>query len=201
MAAALFAAVIMTSCGRKLREAEVINLDETPVQMVEDMFAVQTKDGKVLQRIEAPMMQKFDYDTVSFDCFPNGISVFSYTSEGLLESTITAAFAKHETQSRKFRGKDIWEAYGNVVIKNVIKQETMETDTLYWDRENEEIYTDCFVKMYSPDGLMQGYGMRSDDRARNSTLLRPFDSFGYSVQDTTATAVDSTNFIGPLIKN
>ena len=84
-------------------------------------------------------------------------------------------------------------------IKNVIKQDTMETDTLYWDKANEEIYTDCYIRMYSPDGFMQGYGMRSDQKARNSVILRPFNSFGVVVRDTTAVLIDSVNFIGPFL--
>ena len=76
----------------------------------------------------------------------------------------------------------------------------METDTIYWDRKSEEIYTDCYVKLFSDQGLMQGYGMRSDDRARNAILLKPFDSYGYSQEDSTKVAIDSVNFIGPLRK-
>lgn len=76
----------------------------------------------------------------------------------------------------------------------------METDTLYWDRKNEEIYTDCYVKLHSPQGFMQGYGMRSDQRARNSIILNPFDNFAFIVQDSTEVLIDSVNFIGPLLK-
>ena len=47
---------------------------------------------------------------------------------------------------------------------------------------------------------MQGYGMRSDDRARNAILLKPFDSFGYSQEDSTKVVLDTVNFIGPLRK-
>ena len=76
----------------------------------------------------------------------------------------------------------------------------METDTIYWDRKKKEIYTDCYIKMFSPDGFMQGYGMRSDERARNSIILRPFDSYGIVVRDSADVVIDSVNFIGPLLK-
>ena len=101
----------------------------------------------------------------------------------------------------KFKdGREKWEAFGNVVVKNIINKEVMETDTLYWDRKNEKIYTDCYVRMHSPDGFIQGYGMESDERARNSVILKPFDNYAFVVQDTTKVEVDSVNFIGPLIK-
>ena len=47
---------------------------------------------------------------------------------------------------------------------------------------------------------MQGYGMRSDEHARNAIIYKPFNSYGVVVQDTTAFVVDSVNFIGPFPK-
>ena len=76
----------------------------------------------------------------------------------------------------------------------------METDTLYWDRTKQEVYTDCYVKIYSPDGFMQGYGMRSDDRMKNATLYKSFNNFVVVEKDTTAVMIDSVNFIGPFPK-
>ena len=76
----------------------------------------------------------------------------------------------------------------------------METDTIYWDQAKREIYTDCYVKLYSRQGFLQGFGMRSDDHVRNSILYRPFDGYGVVVQDSTAVIIDSVNFIGPFPK-
>ena len=54
--------------------------------------------------------------------------------------------------------------------------------------------------MYSPQGFMQGYGMESDQRARDSRIFNPFNSYGIVVQDSTEVVIDSVNFIGPLQK-
>jgi hypothetical protein len=116
----------------------------------------------------------------------------------MLETTIRSDNARHDKSSKG--EKEIWKATGNVVVKNVIKNETMETDTLYWDQAAHEIYTDCYIKMYSPSGFMQGYGMRSDEMAENSVILRPFNSYGVVVRDSTEVTIDSINFIGPLLK-
>ena len=74
----------------------------------------------------------------------------------------------------------------------------METDTIYWDQKAKEIWTDCYIKMYSPAGFMQGFGMRSDDMARNAIIQRPFNSYGVVEQDSTKVVLDSVNFIGPF---
>ena len=176
-------------------------MGKTPLQSIDDVFAVQSRNGLLEMRLEATRMEHYDADSLEYDYFPEGIPVYSYTAEGLLESVIVSDKAVHKSPKKENKTSDeVWEAYGNVVLHNVINKETMETDTIYWDQTRKEIYTDCYVKVYSPDGFMQGYGMRSDDRARNAILLKPFDSFGYSQEDSTKVVIDTVNFIGPLRK-
>lgn len=194
-------AILVVSCGGKLGRAAVLDLETTPLQTVEDMFAVQSRNGRVLMRMEADVMKRYDRDTVAYESFPHGLSIYGYSEEGLLETIIVSDDARHVvSKSAPRKDDEIWEAFGNVVVHNVLNQETMETDTLYWDSSRSEIYTDCYVKMYSPQGFMQGTGMRSDDRARNAILLQPFNSYGVTVQDSTRVVIDSVNFIGPLLK-
>ena len=197
-ATATAVAFVVFSCKGKLAEAEALDLSETPVQTVRDMFIVQTENSGLQMRAEAPLMEKYEKgDSLSYELFPEGFNVFAYTDEGLLETRITSDNARH----LKYKdGRETWEAFGNVVVQNLIKQETMETDTLYWDQKEEKIYTHRYVKMYSPQGFMQGYGMESDQRARDSKLFNPFNSYGIVAQDTTEVVIDTVNFIGPLLK-
>jgi LPS export ABC transporter protein LptC len=197
MASALALAFVVFSCRSNLSEAEHLNLDEIPLQQVDSMFFVQTENGKLKMRVETPKMQVFDKDTASYDLFPEGISVYAYADDGTLETTIVSNAARHDKNKK---GDELWSAFGDVVIKNIAKHETMETDTIYWDQKLHEIWTDCYIKMYSPSGFMQGYGMRSDEMARNAIIMKPFDSYGYTEQDTTMVQIDSVNFIGPLLK-
>lgn len=197
IAIAVAVAFIFYSCKGKLAEAEHLVLEETPVQVVNDMFIVQTENGGMQMRAEAEIMERYENDSLSYELFPQGIAVYGYIEGDLLETKITANEAKHMKYED---GRETWEAYGNVVVKNLIKQQTMETDTLYWDQENEKIYTHCYVRMYSPDGFMQGYGMESDQRARDSRIFNPFNSYGITVQDSTQVQIDSANFIGPMQK-
>ena len=196
MATALAVALVVYSCKSKLDVADKLDLSLTPLQRVDSMYIVQTDKGKLIMRAFAPIMERYETDSLSYELFPEGVEVYAYTDDNVLESTITANEARHDTG--KGSNSEIWKAYGNVVVKNLVKQETMESDTIYWDRAKQEIYTDCYIRMYSPSGFMQGYGMRSDERARNSVILRPFNSFGVVVQDTTQVIIDSVNFIGPL---
>ena len=191
-------AFIVLSCQGKLSEAERLNLQETPIQIVDSMFVVQSENGKLQLRVEADVMERYENDTCSYELFPKGLAVYAYTDDGKLETQLFSDSAKHFKSKRS--DTEYWFAFGNVVVQNVIKQETMETDTLYWDQTTKEIYTNCYVRMYSPDGFMQGYGFRSDERARNTILYKEFNSYVYVVQDSTKVLIDSVNFIGPLLK-
>ncbi len=179
-------------------QTDPVDLSKVPVQVVEGMNAVQTKDGVLQMRMEAQLLQRFESDTVSYELFPSGFDVYAYNEEGLLETQIKSQIARHTVMKEGKEKKEKWEAFGNVVISNFIKGERLETDTLYWDREKGRIFTHCFVKMFTPQGFMQGYGLDSDERARNANIMRPFDSYGIIRQDSTKVYVDTVNFIGPV---
>ena len=199
-ASALALAFVVFSCkGGHLGEAEKLDLSKTPLQTVDDMFFVQSENGRLKMRVESPRMEVYEHDTVSYDLFPAGIRVFAYDENGLLETTIVARKARHDKYPRS-RRDEMWSAFGDVVIRNILKQETMETDTLYWDADKHEIWTDCYIKLSSPSGFMQGVGMRSDEMARNAILQNPFDNEFLLGADSTKVVLDTVNFIGPLPK-
>ena len=196
--AAAVAIVVLLSLRKGKADGERIDFSKVPMQTVDDMFAVQTKNGVVVMRIEADKMLRYETDTTTMELFPDGFSVYSYTDDGLLETIMLSDQARH-IAFKSSNGEE-WQAFGNVSIQNIIKRETMETDTIYWDQRVHQIYTDCYIRMYSPDGFMQGYGMRSDDKARNAIIKKPFNSYSVVVKDTTAVLVDAINFIGPFLK-
>jgi hypothetical protein len=50
--------------------------------------------------------------------------------------------------------------------------------------------------------FMQGYGMESDDMARNAVIEKPFDSYAIVSRDSTEISyIDTANFIGPRLRN
>lgn len=199
IATAFAVAFIVYSCKGKLSEAEHLNLSDTPVQTVDSMFVVQTRNGGVQMRVEADVMERYENDTCSYELFPKGLHAFAYTEGDKLETILHSDNAKHFKS--KTNDNEYWSAFGNVVVQNVINQQTLETDTLYWDQANKEIYTDCYVRMFSSDGFIQGFhGMRSDEMARNVRIFKAFDSDVVIVQDSTKVVIDSVNFIGPLLK-
>ena len=180
VATGLSLATMFVSCKNRVTTVGSLeNLDSIPTQTIENMEGWQVEGGKVRGRLTAPYMEKYTRGDDPYDIFPNSFRVEAYTPEGTLETVITADKAVHRTGEEQ-----IWIATGKVLVHNLLKEETMETDTLYWDQQKKTIYTHWYVRLTSPDFFAQGYGMESDERATNAKILRPFDSYGYIQQDT-----------------
>lgn len=192
--AALSAATIVVSCGGKLSQTDQAVDVNTPVQTADSLYATRVEDGVLKFRLETARMEKYQVsEDESYEEYSGGFNVFGYTDEGLLETEIIAEKARH-TQTGT--GEE-WSAFGDVVITNYIKGQVINTDTIYWDQKEKKIWTDCYVMLSSPQGLMQGYGMESDEMVRNASLLRPFNSYGV-VDSTKVEYIDTANFIGPM---
>ena len=117
--------VLSAACGgRDLGTAEKLDLAATPVQTVDKMFVVQSENGVLQMRMEADVMERYQNDSMSYELFPKGLAVFGYNEDGLLETEITADNGRHVKMEKD--DSEQWEAYGNVVVRNIIKQEVME---------------------------------------------------------------------------
>ena len=67
IATASAVAFVVYSCKGKLGEADALDLKEAPVQIVDDMFIVQTKNGYIQMRAEAPIMERYERDWLFSD--------------------------------------------------------------------------------------------------------------------------------------
>lgn len=198
VAVTMVIATLLFSCKDDIPTANINTDKQSPVQRIEGMNVLQFSKGEIAYQVEAPVMERYQDEEAPYDVFPDGFLLKGFTPEGLLETRIRAEYAKN------IKGKyeeDIWEAYGNVVINNYIKGERIETDTLFWNRLTQRIYTHTWVKLTTPDLFMQGYGMESDDMARNAVIQNPFDSYAIVRRDSLEIPyIDTANFIGPILK-
>lgn len=197
VAATAVVATVLFSCKEELPVVAPIDANKVPTHIVLEMSLEQSVAGKTKMRVYASVMNNFTKAVPPYESFPKGINVKAFTPKGLLETEITANDAIH----RKSAEKEQWEAYGDVVINNYIKGQTIETDTIYWDKSTKKIFTHCYVKIKDPLGFIQGYGLESDELARNAIIMRPFDAYGIIKRDSTEVIyIDTVNFIGPVLK-
>jgi LPS export ABC transporter protein LptC len=96
--------------------------------------------------------------------FPEGIEIKFYTKEGLLESTMVADRGYFIKDENLYRGE------GNVQIENLIKEQSLKTEEIFWNRARKKIYTDKFVTIREKETLFNGIGLEADDSFTNYKL-------------------------------
>ncbi|OEK02841.1 LPS export ABC transporter periplasmic protein LptC [Roseivirga sp. 4D4] len=85
--------------------------------------------------------------------FPEGIEVTFFDELGEKTSILTAQ------KGFKSAKENVYRANGDVVVRNLKKQETLRTEELFWNPETEKIYTNKFVTVQTPRELIQAEGL------------------------------------------
>ena len=188
-------ATTLFSCKDAIATGNISETASVPTQVIDSMVLKQYAKGEVSFMVSAPLLERYSNAAPPYNLFPNGIVLRGYAQDGFMETMIVANYAKNIIGSEE----EVWEAYGDVVINNYIKGEKMETDTLYWNQKTHRIYTHRPVKLTTPDMFMQGYGMESDEMARDAVILKPYDSYAIVRRDSTEIPYrDTANIIGPF---
>lgn len=103
--------------------------------------------------------------------YPKGIHLTFYDDNQRVSSELSANYAKYDKQ------RDAYFVRGKVVVDNKVKDETLTTEELHWNKIKKQIYTDKFVTIRSKADILQGNGLISDERFIDYKILNPTGSF------------------------
>ena len=81
-----------------------------------------------------------------------------------------------------YEPKKLWELRGNVHIRNQ-QGDKFDTQLLFWNQEQEKIYSDKFIRIEQPDQIITGYGFVSNQQLTEFQILNNTGEF--IVEDTT----------------
>jgi len=137
-----------------------------PDESARNIELIMSENGQITFTLYAPVMNKYYNDNPYMD-FPEGIMVTSYTN-GEKQSTLKADYAINEERIGRM------EASKNVVIIDLIKQESILTEKIIWDKMNKRIFSDVEVTQIKADGTVnKGDGFESDERFTKYTIRKP----------------------------
>lgn len=190
--AALFlgaAILLFSACENDIEKIKPFtapeNLPEVEATNIETMF---TDSGEVRFFLKAPRLLRFENrgNEKSFIEFPDGIELVKYDQNNEIISSITADYAK------QFEKEKRWEAKNNVVATNV-RGDTLKTEHLIWEEEQERIHTEEFVKIIRPDQIITGIGFESDQSLQNWRIKNPKGTIYVDVDNNENSNNDSLN--------
>ena len=108
--------------------------------------------GRVKVRLFATKLERYTQSLEPYTLFPEGILVYFYDSAMNIQTEISAKYARYN------EAKNLWEAKNDVICKNNLKGEQLNTEELFWDDNKHIIYSDKFSRIQTPDGVFIGEG-------------------------------------------
>lgn len=98
--------------------------------------------------------------------YPHEVRVFFFDKLGNNSTTLRSDSARY------IRMKNVYHIMGRVLINNQIKHETLSTDELYWNPDTKKIYTEKPVDVKTPEQILHGIGMDSNQDFTEYTLRK-----------------------------
>jgi len=169
----LFGLSMSFSCENDIKKVkELSNAEQLPVIHATDVETIYSDSAIVRLKITGPELKEFEEteEREAFIEFPKGMKAVFYNKSGRIESSLEAEYAVFWKKIKQF------EARTNVVVKNFTEKQELYTEQLFWDQEEEKIWSDKFVKIITEKGPT--YGEEGFESDHNFTRFRILKSRG-----------------------
>ncbi len=157
-------------CTNSIEEVERLNQQDTlPDMYAKDVSISESENGRIKYTLTAPLLRRYDEDGKIITRFPEGFKVVLFDSldPGKVRTQITAEYGVNNEDLR------IMEASRNVVIINFLKDEKLNTEYLIWEQNLKKVSTNKMVTITTPDKILYGEGMESDETFYNWVIKKP----------------------------
>lgn len=153
----LLAATMLFSCENDMMSViKLSSKDSIPDVSISNVNVKQSEMGRLTFELTASKM--ISYQThEAYTEFPNGLRIVFFDSIMQPKTELTANYGISWDARRTM------EARGNVVVRNFEKKEQLNTESLLYDRNSKKVSTNDFVKITTPDRIIMGKGMQSDE--------------------------------------
>jgi len=157
---------IFSSCENDVEEVNEINDEvQLPDQELRDVDVLYSSRGKIKFRMIAPLVEQYGGEE-HYNEMREGVEVEIYDSTMKVSSRLTSNYAIDLAYDKKMEAED------DVVVIND-KGEKLNTEHLIWDMVREEIRSDVFVKITTPQQVLMGEGLISNQDFTDYKILKP----------------------------
>ena len=149
--------IFQLSCQDSTREIvpSFENPDSIAIMSTYGVSTTISDSGHISYKIEADEWLMYSMRKPPYWAFEQGLYLEKYDSLMNIETTIKCDTAFY------FNEMKLWKLIGNVNIKNP-KEQHFYTDLLYWDQNDEIIYSDSYIRVEKEDQITEGYGFSSN---------------------------------------
>ncbi len=153
----LITLVFSLSCTNDLKDVQALPKNKLSASQTGDSVTlIYTDSTKIKIILKANRMLLFNKNVKEpFTVLPKGFYVTIFDEDEKVSSTLKGNYGVRFDVSKRMEAKYAVE----VINKN---GEKLETEKLIWDEANKKIYTDAFVKITTPNQIINGKGLESN---------------------------------------
>ena len=180
---------LLTGCGDKVKEVASTGPRKPVPEESTGIESYMSEGGKIKGKLTAPYMLRYQRADTPYAEFPRSLHVDFYKDSvpgsGAPVPGNNAAMpgssVKHDTTivvesqmdaryGKYFQGLNKVFLRDSVVVKNILKGDTVYCKELWWDQQTQKFYTDKPVQIYTKDKILFGNGMDADQNFRWYTI-------------------------------
>lgn len=158
--------IFLSSCSKPEVKEPIVY--EGPVREISNMELFYTEGNLVKVKMKAAVVN--EYPSGDQD-FPKGIYLEFYDDFGNLETTLKA------NEAYFYKGEKKWRARGDVIVKNLLKHEQLNTEELFWFPEKKLIRSEKFVTIRQQGDVIYGEGMEAKQDLSDFEIKRVTGDF------------------------
>ena len=159
--------MFLFSCSNDLetiKEISIQNQSVFPVETIKDCEIIYSDSSKVRVLLSAAIMNRFNHEK-KYAEIEDGLKVQFFDESGKKESELLSDYAIIDEEN------DVMQAQKNVVVRNV-NGDVLESETLNWSQEKQEIFTDDFIKITTANEVIYGQGLVSNQNFTKYTIKK-----------------------------
>lgn len=156
------------SCVNSDQEVKKIQTYDGPIQEAADVELFYSEDARVTTKMNAKKWLQYENGDQEF---PEGMYMEFFDEQGNITSTLRANDVYYFEKEKKYRGR------GNVVIKNLEKNQQLNTEELFWTPDNEKMFTDELVTIKLDNEILYGRGLEAKQDFSWYVLKEPQGEF------------------------
>ncbi|MEN2280615.1 LPS export ABC transporter periplasmic protein LptC [Algoriphagus sp. SE2] len=161
-----FCLIAFGSC-REDMDASDLNVYDGPINSAININLVQSDSAIVRSQIKAA--KQLEYENGNLE-FPEGIDIQFFDEEGNITTTMKA------NKGYYLREDNLYKGVGDVQVENMLKDQSLKAEEMFWNPNKKQIYTEKFVTVRDGQTLFNGTGMEADESFTNYKLKNIRDS-------------------------
>lgn len=157
---------ILVSCANDLDKIQqVTQFENIPDEVSTNLHMVSTDSGAVTIELRGTIVESYKLPSPR-TVIKDGLEITFYNSEtNEVEAVLTAYYGEREAENDRMFVRD------SVVLKNIAKEQQLETEELYW--RNDSVFSNKAVVVKTADAILWGKGIVADQAFEKFTIIKP----------------------------